>query len=167
MDDGSCVSLTLSFAREWDTIKLLEIPDDLLEAVEKDDIYIKGAPNQEAVLCTSNRTFAIKYLESSNSMFPLPIGTDAVIPASVSGHVSSASLLSVIYISLSLSTHYNNSTKYKTSCPKLLIWGGCLKIPPWLTLKRIAHLAHLGLQSMTKLRQARLKFNRPCSSCML
>lgn len=35
-------------------------------------VHIKGEPDEEAVLCTSNKTYAVKFVGSSNTMFMVP-----------------------------------------------------------------------------------------------
>eukprot|EP01112_Ceratiomyxa_fruticulosa_P023030 TRINITY_DN8644_c0_g1_i3.p1 TRINITY_DN8644_c0_g1~~TRINITY_DN8644_c0_g1_i3.p1 ORF type:complete len:412 (+),score=86.80 TRINITY_DN8644_c0_g1_i3:232-1467(+) len=54
--------------------KLLEVPESLLEEIKKDNktVSIKGNPNDEAVLCTSEHTYSLKLAESSNSMLLIP-----------------------------------------------------------------------------------------------
>lgn len=45
----------------------LQIPSDMLKMVEKgEDLRIVGSRSGEAVLCSSNKTFALKRVETSN-----------------------------------------------------------------------------------------------------
>lgn len=95
MLEAGYTSLSLSFAQEWQDVKLFEVSEELLAEMEKDGKFsIKGEATQEAVFCTTNRTFTIKYLENSNSLFPISMGSNAIIPALVDGHVGLRPLIS-------------------------------------------------------------------------
>ena len=59
------------YARDFDAneVELLELPD-LLEKIQsgEESLSFKGAPDDEAVLCTSDRTFLVKRVETSNTL---------------------------------------------------------------------------------------------------
>ena len=60
------------YARDFDAneVELLELPPDLLEKIQsgEESLSFKGAPDDEAVLCTSDRTFLVKRVETSNTL---------------------------------------------------------------------------------------------------
>ena len=59
------------FSRE--KLQLLEVDDALLDEIVRRGVVIKGAPDQEAVLCTATQTFALKKLyENSNELLLIP-----------------------------------------------------------------------------------------------
>ena len=47
---------------------LLELPPEILSSLETADLTIKGQPDDEAVLCTANQTYAIRASVNSNSL---------------------------------------------------------------------------------------------------
>lgn len=68
--------LSLRFSSSFPARKLLlvELPPEVLECVVNgEDLQIKGSDQgPDAVLCTSNKTFSIKKVETSNSVFLVP-----------------------------------------------------------------------------------------------
>ncbi|KYR02156.1 hypothetical protein DLAC_00960 [Tieghemostelium lacteum] len=61
----------LKFPNEFpnDDYKLLEVTPDILDNIKiHSKLTIKGSANEEAVLCTSNKTFTIKSGQTSNSL---------------------------------------------------------------------------------------------------
>ncbi|KAJ3322649.1 Sister chromatid cohesion protein DCC1 [Boothiomyces sp. JEL0866] len=51
---------------------LLQVPMEIAKRVEAgDEFHFRGNPNDEAVLCTENKTFKIRYAETSNLMLVL------------------------------------------------------------------------------------------------
>ncbi|KAL1521285.1 hypothetical protein AB1Y20_020954 [Prymnesium parvum] len=54
--------------------KLFELDDDVLQELTQSggSLHIKGAPEDEALLCTSTNTFVLRLAESSNNMLLLP-----------------------------------------------------------------------------------------------
>jgi sister chromatid cohesion protein DCC1 len=60
------------YARDFDAneVELQELPPDLLEKIQsgEESLSFKGAPDDEAVLCTSDRTFLVKRVETSNTL---------------------------------------------------------------------------------------------------
>lgn len=64
---------TLAFAPAPDQgarvhYSLLELPAEILSSLETADLTIKGQPDDEAVLCTANQTYAIRASVNSNSL---------------------------------------------------------------------------------------------------
>eukprot|EP01018_Ginkgo_biloba_P026712 Gb_37493 [translate_table: standard] len=53
-------------------LKLLEVDETILKEVLDKGVTIRGHPDEEAVLCTSSTTYAIKYVSTSNSVFIIP-----------------------------------------------------------------------------------------------
>ncbi|CAN6445484.1 unnamed protein product [Victoria cruziana] len=51
---------------------LLEVHEALLPQILEDRVAIKGEPDEEAVLCTSSETYALKFVSTSNSVFLVP-----------------------------------------------------------------------------------------------
>ncbi|KAL4439418.1 hypothetical protein ABPG77_008747 [Micractinium sp. CCAP 211/92] len=47
-------------------LRLLEVDEDLLQELLTDGLCLKGAPDEEAVLCSSSRTFMVKSVETTN-----------------------------------------------------------------------------------------------------
>ena len=85
---------TIVFSKDYasENYKLIEVPQDILDAInQKDQLYLKGAiENADAVLCTNNKTFALKKAETSNSVFLLP-------PSNTNGEFAIASKSSEYY----------------------------------------------------------------------
>ncbi|KAG1668136.1 hypothetical protein FOA52_005128 [Chlamydomonas sp. UWO 241] len=46
--------------------RLLECSEDLLATIISEGVVLKGGANDEAVLCTSSKTFAVKLVETTN-----------------------------------------------------------------------------------------------------
>ena len=65
------MSRPLVFAvRECDELRLLELDERWLEDIACGGAVIKAsAPDDKVVLCTSERTFSLKSVETSNSVF--------------------------------------------------------------------------------------------------
>jgi len=60
------------------TYRLLEVPNDLLAQLKADpskSLVIKGRPEEEALLCTDNQTFAVRLAVSSNTLLLVPPST--------------------------------------------------------------------------------------------
>lgn len=51
---------------------LLEVDDVVLAEIMQHGVTIRGSPDEEAVLCTSSKTYAIKFVATSNSVFLIP-----------------------------------------------------------------------------------------------
>ena len=62
----------LVYGRDFDAneVELLELPDDLLAKVQsgEEELCFKGGPDDEAVLCTSDATYLVKRVETSNTL---------------------------------------------------------------------------------------------------
>ena len=68
---GEAEAANLVYAADFDAneIELLELPDDLLQrAREGEELVFKGGPDEEAVLCTSDATYRLKRVETSNTL---------------------------------------------------------------------------------------------------
>ena len=78
---GEAEAANLVYAADFDAneIELLELPDDLLRrAREGEELVFKGGPDEEAVLCTSDATYLLKRVETSNTLL-LMRGASGVI----------------------------------------------------------------------------------------
>lgn len=53
-------------------LRLIELDEKLLDSVKAGDVVIKGATQEDAVLCTSDKTFALKVVETTNTLLLLP-----------------------------------------------------------------------------------------------
>eukprot|EP01100_Stratorugosa_tubuloviscum_P001576 TRINITY_DN1354_c0_g1_i1.p1 TRINITY_DN1354_c0_g1~~TRINITY_DN1354_c0_g1_i1.p1 ORF type:complete len:385 (-),score=134.26 TRINITY_DN1354_c0_g1_i1:138-1292(-) len=65
-----------NFENTTSNYKLLELSEDLLKEINIEqqnlNIFIKGSKNDEAVFCSSNKTFTMKLVECSNSILLIP-----------------------------------------------------------------------------------------------
>ncbi|XP_010506386.1 PREDICTED: sister chromatid cohesion protein DCC1-like [Camelina sativa] len=55
-----------------DDLLLLEADDNLVSDIFNQRVTLRGLPDEDAVLCTKSKTFAIKFVGNSNSMFLIP-----------------------------------------------------------------------------------------------
>ncbi|XP_057981354.1 uncharacterized protein LOC131166790 isoform X2 [Malania oleifera] len=55
-----------------DDLMLLELDEKLLPDVLQQRVTLRGQPDEDAVLCTQSKTYAIKFVGNSNSVFLLP-----------------------------------------------------------------------------------------------
>ncbi|CAL5221649.1 g3876 [Coccomyxa viridis] len=55
--------------QDW---RLLEIDEKLLQEVIYNGVTIKGSADQEAVLCTGKATYALKHVETTNTLYMVP-----------------------------------------------------------------------------------------------
>jgi len=53
-------------------LQLLEVDEELLQEIIASGVVIKGAPADEAVLCTASKTFVLKQVETSNTLLLIP-----------------------------------------------------------------------------------------------
>lgn len=53
-------------------ILLLELDEKLLPDVINQKVSLRGQPNEDAVLCTNSKTYALKFVGTSNSVFLVP-----------------------------------------------------------------------------------------------
>ncbi|XP_040993381.1 sister chromatid cohesion protein DCC1 isoform X2 [Juglans microcarpa x Juglans regia] len=55
-----------------DDLILLELDEKLLPEVLQQRITLRGQPDEDAVLCTRSKTYAVKFVGTSNSVFLIP-----------------------------------------------------------------------------------------------
>lgn len=55
-----------------DDLMLLELDKKLLPDILHERVILRGQPNEDAVLCTSSKTYAVKFVGTSNSVFLIP-----------------------------------------------------------------------------------------------
>ncbi|XP_028752025.1 sister chromatid cohesion protein DCC1 [Neltuma alba] len=55
-----------------DDLIFLELDEKLLPEVLHERVVLRGQPNEDAVLCTSSKTYSIKFVGTSNSVFLVP-----------------------------------------------------------------------------------------------
>ncbi|KAF3446984.1 hypothetical protein FNV43_RR12164 [Rhamnella rubrinervis] len=55
-----------------DDIMLLELDEKLLPDVLHQRVVVRGQPDEDSVLCTQSKTYAIKFVGTSNSVFLVP-----------------------------------------------------------------------------------------------
>uniref|UniRef100_A0A7C9EY01 Sister chromatid cohesion protein DCC1 n=1 Tax=Opuntia streptacantha TaxID=393608 RepID=A0A7C9EY01_OPUST len=55
-----------------DELLLLELDEKLLPDVLCERVSLRGDPDEEAVLCTKSKTYAVKFVGTSNSVFLIP-----------------------------------------------------------------------------------------------
>ncbi|KAK9757716.1 hypothetical protein RND81_01G181800 [Saponaria officinalis] len=68
-------TISVTYHRDFgphDELLLLELDEKLLPDVLCDRVSLRGEPNEEAVLCTQSKTYAIKFVGTSNSVFLVP-----------------------------------------------------------------------------------------------
>ena len=78
--EGPC---TLFFAPSFGKrdLRLFEVPEEVLQRVlEGQELQLIGELNKDAVLCTSNKTYAMKKVETSNQMYLLESSETSVFP---------------------------------------------------------------------------------------
>ncbi|XP_021679348.2 uncharacterized protein LOC110664114 isoform X2 [Hevea brasiliensis] len=56
----------------YDDLMLLELDEKLLPDVLQQRVTLRGQPDEDAVLCTQSKTYAIKFVGTSNSSFLIP-----------------------------------------------------------------------------------------------
>ncbi|CAI9102117.1 OLC1v1000328C1 [Oldenlandia corymbosa var. corymbosa] len=55
-----------------DDLILLELDEKLLPDFLHERVTLRGQPNEDAVLCTTSKTYAVKFVGNSNSVFLIP-----------------------------------------------------------------------------------------------
>ncbi|GLJ26416.1 hypothetical protein SUGI_0509390 [Cryptomeria japonica] len=55
-----------------DDLTLLEVDDVIFDQILDNRVTIRGSPDEEALLCTSSKTYAIKFVSTTNSVLLLP-----------------------------------------------------------------------------------------------
>ncbi|KAG2180468.1 hypothetical protein INT44_003472 [Umbelopsis vinacea] len=75
-------ALRFSNDYELNSLKLLELPPDLLEELTTNSspLYIKGATDEEAVLCTKKKTYSVRQVNLSNSLLLASNSQDGILP---------------------------------------------------------------------------------------
>jgi sister chromatid cohesion protein DCC1 len=53
-------------------LQLLEVDEALLAEIVASGVVIKGGRDEEAVLCTASKTYALKQVETSNTLLLVP-----------------------------------------------------------------------------------------------
>lgn len=80
--DGQPIQLAFSptSVKESGDFRLLELPPDLLKAIETNSFpftwAIKGNPTEDAVLCTADKTYSIRSVSLSNSVLVVAPGEE-------------------------------------------------------------------------------------------
>ena len=69
---GASAKLLLSDAFSSNSVQLLQLDEPLLQEALRTGLVLKGASDEEAVLCTATRTFAVKQVETSNTLLLIP-----------------------------------------------------------------------------------------------
>ncbi|KAL1314868.1 uncharacterized protein [Arachis hypogaea] len=73
MSPGSAVSVAYHpLFGPHDDLIVLELDDKLLPDVLHERVVIRGLPDEDAVLCTQSKTFAMKFVGTSNSVLLIP-----------------------------------------------------------------------------------------------
>ncbi|KAJ7544780.1 hypothetical protein O6H91_09G092900 [Diphasiastrum complanatum] len=72
-------SLTVLYGETFgeEDLKLLEVDESILQEVLQNGVTIKGVLDDEAVLCTSTTTYAIKFVATSNMVLLIPSKQDS------------------------------------------------------------------------------------------
>jgi len=72
----NCTAATITFSQTFqnERYKIVEAPEDILRVVNSGgDLTLKGTEGvSDAVLCTSSKTYTLKKVETSNSVFLVP-----------------------------------------------------------------------------------------------
>ncbi len=66
--------MEIEFNEDYDleNFTLIQVPQEIVDVISKgDDLIIKGTDS--SILCTNNKSFELKYLETSNTMFLLRV----------------------------------------------------------------------------------------------
>ncbi|KAL5560713.1 hypothetical protein UlMin_036924 [Ulmus minor] len=72
---GSSSSIPISYHPlfgSYDDIMLPELDEKLLPDIPNQRVVVRGQPDEDAVLCTQSKTYAIKFVGNSNSIFLIP-----------------------------------------------------------------------------------------------
>ena len=69
---GSSAKLAYGPGFTHEKLQLLEVDEELLQEIIRTGVVIKGAPADEAVLCTASKTFVLKQVETSNTLLLIP-----------------------------------------------------------------------------------------------
>lgn len=70
---GTSLSLKLSENFDSRNLSLMEVPKEISALIEKgNELYLKGGSDTDVVLCTTNKTYTMKMVETSNQLFLVP-----------------------------------------------------------------------------------------------
>ncbi|KAH6772879.1 zinc ion binding protein [Perilla frutescens var. hirtella] len=73
LQPSSSISITYhSLFGPHDDLMLLELDDKLLPEILQQRVTLRGQPDEDAVLCTASKTYAVKFVGTSNSVFLIP-----------------------------------------------------------------------------------------------
>ena len=71
--EGGSRKLVFAESFSADSIKLFELDsEDLLDELKRGELSIKGHANDEAILCSSDRSFTVRLAESTNTLLLIP-----------------------------------------------------------------------------------------------
>ena len=69
LQEGEKANLVLGEDFHTNEVELLDLNDELLAVIESGgELVFKGGPDDEAVLCTECTTYAVKRVETSNTL---------------------------------------------------------------------------------------------------
>jgi sister chromatid cohesion protein DCC1 len=69
---GAAASLRYGPRFGAEKLQLLEVDAAMLEEIVASGVVIKGGRDEEAVLCTATKTYALKQVETSNTLLLVP-----------------------------------------------------------------------------------------------
>jgi hypothetical protein len=69
---GATARLSYGANFTHEKLQLLEVDEELLQEIISTGVVIKGAPTDEAVLCTASKTYSLKQVETSNTLLLIP-----------------------------------------------------------------------------------------------
>ncbi|GER32754.1 zinc ion binding, partial [Striga asiatica] len=73
LEPNSSISIAYdSLFGPHDDLMLLELDEKLLPEVMHERVALRGQPDDDVVLCTSSKTYGVKFVGTSNSMFLIP-----------------------------------------------------------------------------------------------
>lgn len=73
LQPSSSVSITYhSLFGPQEDLMLLELDNKLLPEILQQRVTLRGQPDEDAVLCTASKTYAVKFVGTSNSVFLIP-----------------------------------------------------------------------------------------------
>ncbi|CAA0823327.1 zinc ion binding [Striga hermonthica] len=73
LEPNSSISIAYdSLFGPHDDLMLLELDEKLLPEVMHERVTLRGQPDDDVVLCTSSKTYGVKFVGTSNSMFLIP-----------------------------------------------------------------------------------------------
>ncbi|PIN12591.1 hypothetical protein CDL12_14792 [Handroanthus impetiginosus] len=73
LNPNSSISITYhNLFGAHDDLMLLELDEKLLPEMLHQRVTLRGQPDEDAVLCTASKTYAVKFVGTSNSVFLIP-----------------------------------------------------------------------------------------------